>query len=241
MAQIKIDVNDLADPAKRPTVLGALAGLPEWSALKDADGSIWFKLPVDFPKKDLPESAREGMLLGTLEEDGGELVAAVESEDATDWDFLGELTVEGRIASEEERDQFDLEAPTGDGCIEGMRCPKCGNHEEFKIVGSTLWDVLEDGCDDHDDVEWDDDSYCRCSECGHDGTVRDFTPGSDPNPARWNEDGIQFARLLAEIRAVGLTKEQYEALSESMDLARNEIDEVLERAETEFQKIKESL
>lgn len=51
----------------------------------------------------------------------------------------------------------------------------------------------------------------------------------------WNDNLVQFPRLLAEIRAVGLTEEQYEDLQTSMDLSKAEIDELLERAETKFE------
>lgn len=55
----------------------------------------------------------------------------------------------------------------------------------------------------------------------------------------WNNNRVQFARLLAEIRAIGLTDEQYQKLMESMDLLECEhIDELLERAEIEWQKQK---
>ena len=57
----------------------------------------------------------------------------------------------------------------------------------------------------------------------------------------WEKNNIQFARLLAEIRAIGLNDEQYGWLSVSMNLNYNEIDEILERAETQFQKIKNSI
>lgn len=55
----------------------------------------------------------------------------------------------------------------------------------------------------------------------------------------WTNKGVQYPRLLAEIRAVGLTPEQYRDLGASMDLSRDEIDEVLEWAESDWQTIKD--
>lgn len=52
----------------------------------------------------------------------------------------------------------------------------------------------------------------------------------------WERDSIQFPRLLAEIRAAGLTRNQYHELEASMDLTREEIDQLLERAETAWRK-----
>lgn len=58
---------------------------------------------------------------------------------------------------------------------------------------------------------------------------------SDKN---WKNDAIQFPRLLAEIRACGLTRSQYKDLQASMDLTRDAIDELLERAEEAWVEIK---
>lgn len=52
---------------------------------------------------------------------------------------------------------------------------------------------------------------------------------------QWQSNRIQFPRLLAEIRAVGLTETQYSDLQASMDLTREEIDLLLERAEDVWQ------
>jgi hypothetical protein len=61
------------------------------------------------------------------------------------------------------------------------------------------------------------------------------------NPeTNWNNDNIQFPRLLAELRAQGLTPEQYEFLNESMDVDRDQVDEILERAEEVWQQIKDA-
>ena len=73
------------------------------------------------------------------------------------------------------------------------------------------------------------------SELGSSLSPRDYLTPDD----RWAADAIQFPRLLAELRAVGLTGEQYAGLSESMDLTRDQIDELLERAETAWQQQKE--
>lgn len=55
----------------------------------------------------------------------------------------------------------------------------------------------------------------------------------------WDDDHIQFARLLAEFRASGgFNAGQYQDLKESMDLTYDQIDEILERAEVAWVKIK---
>lgn len=58
---------------------------------------------------------------------------------------------------------------------------------------------------------------------------------------RWGLNGFQFPRLLAEIRAVGLTKGQYKSLMSSMGLAKEEIDSLLERAENSWEDLKKDI
>lgn len=57
----------------------------------------------------------------------------------------------------------------------------------------------------------------------------------------WDDNTIQFTRLLAEINATGLTTEQYQQICDSTDLGVMDIDELLERAEKEFEEIKSLL
>ena len=57
----------------------------------------------------------------------------------------------------------------------------------------------------------------------------------------WENDDIQFARLLAEIKAVGLTPEQMDGLSESMDLSKEHIHQLLDRAEEVFEYVKKDI
>jgi hypothetical protein len=57
--------------------------------------------------------------------------------------------------------------------------------------------------------------------------------------ALWERDDIQFARLLAEIKAVGLTADQVKCLGVSMDLSTEQICEILDRAEETFEALVE--
>ena len=52
---------------------------------------------------------------------------------------------------------------------------------------------------------------------------------------------IQFTRLLAEINAVGLSKEQFKDLEVSMDLPKAKIQHLLNLAEHEFEQMKEAI
>jgi hypothetical protein len=54
----------------------------------------------------------------------------------------------------------------------------------------------------------------------------------------WENNSVQFPRLLAEMRAAGIPDELMQALCESMDLTPDKINEILERADQEFDRIK---
>jgi hypothetical protein len=60
---------------------------------------------------------------------------------------------------------------------------------------------------------------------------------SDP----FTRDDVQFPRLLAELRAKGLTKAQYKFLQESADLTQGDVDDIMARAEETFEAIKEQV
>lgn len=54
----------------------------------------------------------------------------------------------------------------------------------------------------------------------------------------WENNHVQFARLLAEIYALPLNVKQYHGLMESMDLGYEDIDEIFERASLEWGRAK---
>jgi hypothetical protein len=59
-------------------------------------------------------------------------------------------------------------------CLEGMKCPECGSYEPFVLsvfAYTTMWDK---GSESTTELEWDNDSYCKCVKCGHSNTVRNF-------------------------------------------------------------------
>jgi hypothetical protein len=78
----------------------------------------------------------------------------------------------------------------------------------------------------------------RCPEVSMGLTSR-LGCGWSMGKGTWGNDGIQFPRLLAEINAVGLTTAQIKALCVSMDLQPAQITELLERAECEWEALKD--
>jgi hypothetical protein len=62
-----------------------------------------------------------------------------------------------------------------ENCLAGMVCPACGSEEPFLIACTSSFYVHDNGAEEHEDVEWADDSGCYCVVCGHKGTVKSFT------------------------------------------------------------------
>ena len=59
-------------------------------------------------------------------------------------------------------------------CLEGLRCPKCKQDDMLHIAGTSLFHVVDDGTLQHEDIEWDDDSFARCPQCNFEGILKDF-------------------------------------------------------------------
>jgi hypothetical protein len=92
---------------------------------------------------------------------------------------------------------------TNTNCLENIKCPDCGNEGSFRIAGTAIFIVTDDGTEDHGDVEWDDDSYAECAGCQRHGTLKDFTirhdhqkDGVRPNPAA--PDLLATLKVLAD-------------------------------------------
>ena len=58
---------------------------------------------------------------------------------------------------------------------------------------------------------------------------------------RWDDDSIQFPRLLAEIYALGLTPDQVQGLEVSMDLTMHKLFALFARAEAAWERIKQQV
>jgi hypothetical protein len=61
--------------------------------------------------------------------------------------------------------------------LKGMRCPisKCKSEGPFRIEARAIFTVQDAGTDsEYTDVEWEDNYFCGCVECGYVGQVKDF-------------------------------------------------------------------
>lgn len=60
-------------------------------------------------------------------------------------------------------------------CLEGARCPDCGQDHAFHVVAMAVFTVQDDGTDEGRNVEWESDSPAYCSECQWSGSWGDLT------------------------------------------------------------------
>lgn len=56
----------------------------------------------------------------------------------------------------------------------GLLCPRCGKDHRLQIELTCWADLSVDGTDVHGDADWGEDSLCRCTACGHYGSVAAF-------------------------------------------------------------------
>lgn len=65
---------------------------------------------------------------------------------------------------------------TNTNCLEGVKCPACGNEDRFRISVTIDAIVTDGGAEPADNNHWDwnGESDCRCCNCGHYGKFKDF-------------------------------------------------------------------
>jgi len=125
-------------------------------------------------------------------------------------------------------------------CLSGMKCPDCDNEDLFNIQAKCSVNVSDDGTDDASSFEWDSSSPCSCPACDKSGIVRDFLekPESPDQSSLWYNDEIQFPRLISEIQAT--CEFSLKSLMDSMDLSREQLNELFDRAQKKWERIKQS-
>ncbi len=100
---------------------------------------------------------------------------------------------------------------TNENCLEGIRCPACGQEDRFKITAIITCLVTDDGSEPVGDHEWDDDSSTHCPECGFDGKLKAFRKpiNPPPDPDNLNDDRSAWAgTALAKFMQVTGTDEE---------------------------------
>jgi Zn ribbon nucleic-acid-binding protein len=108
-------------------------------------------------------------------------------------------------------------------CLEGMKCPKCGQEDSLKIEATCIFTVTDDGTEDEGNGhEWGDTNYCECPDCGHHGIVADFTIeewGREKETAA-PPDLLSAAQAFLDQWAKGNLSQAVQALQRAVDMER---------------------
>ena len=126
---------------------------------------------------------------------------------------------------------------TNTNCLEGWKCPKCGNVDEFDIVTITTFRMSDEGEVSHGDIEWDDASPAYCARCDMEGTVHTFT---QEEPIRPNTVILSDRELNQTLAALRLWQDYFkdtpaeahrdeEHFEECEPMTNEEIDALCER------------
>jgi len=111
-------------------------------------------------------------------------------------------------------------------CLEGIACPKCESEGPFHIQAESLFSVSDDGTFEFGEVLWKDDSTIVCRDCGHRGTVREFSLKGN-----FKEIADKFIGDIADFQkeiAVHAREEEWDSLQTCLDLFEEEIKKVRE-------------
>ena len=54
-----------------------------------------------------------------------------------------------------------------DNYLAGVKCPKCKSSGPFTLRIKCLTIATDDGLGDITDIDWNDESYCFCADCGY--------------------------------------------------------------------------
>lgn len=81
---------------------------------------------------------------------------------------------------------------TNTNCLDGLRCPKCGQEDQLKIVALITCVVTDEGSEAVGCHDWDQDSPTTCPECVFSGKLKDFRK-LPPDPDGKNNDRALWA------------------------------------------------
>lgn len=133
---------------------------------------------------------------------------------------------------------------TNENCLQGIRCPACGQEDRLKITALITCVVTDDGSDPVGDHEWDDDSGTHCPNCGFDGKLKAFHKPVNlpPDPDNRNDSRAQWAAaaLFTFMMATGTDEEDSlgDLLADLMHWADRhnfDFDATLERARGHYE------
>ncbi len=86
---------------------------------------------------------------------------------------------------------------TNTNCLEGIRCPACGQEDRFRITALITCVVTDNGSEPLGDHEWDGESSTQCPQCGFNGKLNEFSKPTSlpPDPENMNDSRAEWAGL----------------------------------------------
>lgn len=116
--------------------------------------------------------------------------------------------------------------------MKNMICSHCGS-EDVRRNADVAWSVEQQ--------EWS--VACifdsaTCENCGGETNIKEVDISND----KWKDNSIQFPRLIAEIAAnIEMKEQHWNDLKESMDISEDELNELFDRANDEWERIKQNI
>ena len=68
------------------------------------------------------------------------------------------------------------------GCLDGIWCPNCGSYGPFEIHGTAWFKVYDDGAWSFEELDWENDSQCKCYACHYNNDIDAFRTPERPDP-----------------------------------------------------------
>ncbi len=111
---------------------------------------------------------------------------------------------------------------TNENCLQGTRCPACGNEDRFRIQVLTMAIVTDDGAEvEHGDMEWDATSFAECAVCHEHGMLSHFraqsheseTPPAGPTLLAALEQAVAALNTAPRFRVPSLDTDSYRIAS----------------------------
>lgn len=133
---------------------------------------------------------------------------------------------------------------TNTNCLEGIRCPACGQEDRFKITALITCVVTDNGSEPLGDHEWDSESSAQCPECGFNGKLKEFSKPTalPPDPENMNDSRAEWAGLALSTFMERTGADQEDALGDLLgdlmhwaDRQNFDFDLALERARWHYE------
>lgn len=71
---------------------------------------------------------------------------------------------------------------TNTNALEGIRCPKCGNQDKFRVAALTTATIIDNGVENTEATFWEGDAETACADCGFTSEWANFAAAKNLRP-----------------------------------------------------------